>query len=278
MDDNNNTNANNTNDNNEHNKSNDIENKIANFLEDFQKLIIWGIGNPLRNDDGLGPVFADNLANLINNPNNNPNNQLSEKIVIINAGSVPENFTGKIKQEVPSHIIIVDAFIQANNTNTNNNNNSNNNYSDNGTHINYITNNDFNNGYDASVLDTNNSNNIDNNKYSNNNSNNSNNNNLSNANDNINNNSNNNNRSNSEEYEHYGDIKLVSRDKIANISISSHSMPLSFLIKYLEIDISFELLIVGVVPKNMDFGTDISPEIQESLTYLEGIILNTLDL
>ncbi|MGL4669992.1 MAG: hypothetical protein ACRCVG_05285 [Methanobacteriaceae archaeon] len=227
--------------------TNCIEDDLADFLNNCQKLLILGIGHPLRSDDGLGPFFADNLSDYIKN---NINKNVSNNLVIINAGSVPENFTGKIKNEAPSHIIIVDAVKIVPNDNDNYSDNDNINSNNDNVNSSFV-NKDLNRGYGANVIDRNNSFNSHNSSNINSNSNNS---------------------------LNYGNIKLFGKDKIANMSISSHSMSLSFLIKYLELDISFELLIVGVVPKNMGIGVDLSPEIQESLSYLERIILNTLDL
>jgi len=54
----------------------------------------------------LGPCFAESLNKKISK-------KLIEekKIVIVNSGSVPENFSGLIIRENPSHIIIIDAVL-----------------------------------------------------------------------------------------------------------------------------------------------------------------------
>ncbi|MDL2270359.1 hydrogenase maturation peptidase HycI [Methanobrevibacter sp. OttesenSCG-928-I08] len=59
-----------------------------------------GVGNDLKGDDGVGPFIINELKNI--------NNQ---KLVLIDASTVPENFTGLIKKENPSHIIIIDATL-----------------------------------------------------------------------------------------------------------------------------------------------------------------------
>lgn len=71
------------------------------FLKDYEKLIVLGIGNELRYDDGVGPFIISNLNR----------HKLSDKVLLINAQTVPENFTGKIRIENPSHIIIIDACL-----------------------------------------------------------------------------------------------------------------------------------------------------------------------
>ena len=60
-----------------------------------------GIGNELKYDDGVGPFVISKLNNI----------DLNENILLINAQTVPENFTGKIRKENPSHIIIIDACL-----------------------------------------------------------------------------------------------------------------------------------------------------------------------
>ncbi|SDA71456.1 hydrogenase 3 maturation protease [Methanobrevibacter millerae] len=75
--------------------------ELRDFLKDYEKLIILGIGNELRYDDGVGPFIISNLNKY----------ELSDKVMLINAQTVPENFTGKIRIEKPSHIIIIDACL-----------------------------------------------------------------------------------------------------------------------------------------------------------------------
>ena len=60
-----------------------------------------GIGNELKYDDGVGPYIVSKLNQL----------DLSDDVLLINAQSVPENFTGKIRMENPSHIILIDACL-----------------------------------------------------------------------------------------------------------------------------------------------------------------------
>lgn len=60
-----------------------------------------GIGNELKYDDGVGPFIISKLNDI----------DLDEDILLINAQTVPENFTGKIRKENPSHIIIIDACL-----------------------------------------------------------------------------------------------------------------------------------------------------------------------
>jgi len=60
-----------------------------------------------------------------------------------------------------------------------------------------------------------------------------------------------------------GHIELVTKDRIGGISISTHSMPLSFLMMYLEQETGGETILLGIQPKSIQFGEGLSPEIQE---------------
>ena len=60
-----------------------------------------------------------------------------------------------------------------------------------------------------------------------------------------------------------GHIKLVTKDRIGGISISTHSMPLSFLMMYLEQETGGKSILLGVQPKSIEFGEGLNLEIQE---------------
>ena len=70
-----------------------LEKELKKFLENYENLVIMGIGNELKTDDGLGPYIINYLTPKLKNKNN---------VTLINAGSAPENFTGKIKTLNPS--------------------------------------------------------------------------------------------------------------------------------------------------------------------------------
>lgn len=66
-----------------------------------------------------------------------------------------------------------------------------------------------------------------------------------------------------------GHVELVTKDRIGGINISTHSMPLSFLMMYLEQQTGGKSILLGVQPKSIQFGEGMNPEIQ---TVAEGII------
>ena len=157
-----------------------FEGQLKDFLGDFEKLIILGVGNELKSDDGVGPFIVKNMM---------AENIESDRLLLINAETVPENFTGKIRKENPSHVIIVDACLM---------------------------------GCQP------------------------------------------------------GDIKIVDKDDFTNIGISTHSMSLSYFVKYLEKDTDFKIIFVGIEPETMDWGANPTENVEKTaydfIKIIKGIL------
>lgn len=109
----------------------------------------------------------------------------NEHVAVFNGGTVPENYTGLIRNENPTHIILIDAV---------------------------------------------------------------------------------------EMKKEAGFIRVVYKDEIANYNISTHAMPVSFLIKFMESTIGSKIILIGVQPKNMELSNIISKEVKKSI----NIVVNTL--
>ena len=60
------------------------------------KVMILGVGNPLRGDDGAGPYLIDQLKGHVN-------------ATLLNCEDVPENFIGKIAENKPDSVLIIEA-------------------------------------------------------------------------------------------------------------------------------------------------------------------------
>ena len=145
-----------------------LKSQLNDFLKDYEKLIVLGVGNELKSDDGVGPFIIKKLQfeNIEN-----------ENIIFIDGKTVPENFTGKIRKEKPSHLIIVDACIMNSNP---------------------------------------------------------------------------------------GDMQIVNRHDFVSIGISTHSMSLSFFVRYLEKDTDFKIMFVGIEPESMDWGENPTPKVEKA--------------
>ena len=74
-----------------------------------------------------------------------------------------------------------------------------------------------------------------------------------------------------------GDMKIVDKDEFANIGISTHSMSLSFFVRYLEKDTEIRIIFVGIEPETMDWGVKPTPNVEKSadefIETLKGIIV-----
>ena len=81
-------------------KTNDIENNLKNWLSNAQRVVVAGIGNPLRKDDFVGVEIVRNLLNKV-----------SQSVYLIECETVPESFMEPITDFKPTHILIIDAAL-----------------------------------------------------------------------------------------------------------------------------------------------------------------------
>ena len=75
-----------------------LSSKLEEWLEHCRKLVIIGIGNPLRGDDALGLHILKELEGKV-----------PPSVELIEAETTPENFTHEIEHSRPSHVLFVDA-------------------------------------------------------------------------------------------------------------------------------------------------------------------------
>jgi hydrogenase 3 maturation protease len=61
------------------------------------KVLILGVGNPLRGDDGAGPCLIEQLKGRVN-------------ATLLDGEEVPENFLGQIAENQPDIVLIIDAI------------------------------------------------------------------------------------------------------------------------------------------------------------------------
>ena len=159
-----------------------FKSQLSDFLSDCEKLIVLGVGNELKCDDGVGPFIIKKLKE--------EDIEDKKSSLFINAETVPENFTGKIRKEKPTHLIIVDACLMGGQP---------------------------------------------------------------------------------------GDMKIVNKYDFANIGISTHSMSLSFFVRYLEKDTDFRIIFVGIEPESLDYSDELTENVEKSayefIDILKGIIL-----
>jgi len=130
------------------------------------KIVVMGIGNDLKADDGVGPYIIEQLQKIA-----------PPHIELINASTVPENFISHLIDTAPSLILLVDAALM---------------------------------GAEP------------------------------------------------------GTIRLIEKSNIGGIAFSSHQLPLTFFIEFVENNITTTILILGIQPYTDEFTLPLSQPVQSA--------------
>jgi len=78
----------------------DVKKKLKAWLSDAKRVVVAGIGNPIRMDDFVGVKIIQDLRGNV-----------SEKVYLIECETVPESFIQPIIDFNPTHILLVDAAV-----------------------------------------------------------------------------------------------------------------------------------------------------------------------
>jgi len=78
----------------------DVEKELNVWLSDAEKVVVAGIGNPMRMDDFVGTKIVQDLQGKV-----------SEKVYLIECETVPENFIQEIIDFDPTHVLLIDAAV-----------------------------------------------------------------------------------------------------------------------------------------------------------------------
>jgi hydrogenase 3 maturation protease len=70
-----------------------------------------------------------------------------------------------------------------------------------------------------------------------------------------------------------GAVAVIGYDKIGGHSFSTHSAPLKMMIDYLLADISFEPIVIGIQPRSLEFGAEVSPEVSKAVAEVADALL-----
>ena len=68
------------------------------FGKGERRVVLVGVGNPMRADDGVGPKIIELLQE-----------KPLENVLLINSETVPESFTSKVTGYEPTHVLLIDA-------------------------------------------------------------------------------------------------------------------------------------------------------------------------
>lgn len=156
---------------------------MAVFLEDYEKLLVFTVGNSIRGDDGLGPLLSDRLYDKLMALEDKD----TDNVFLLNTESTPENHTHEIRNLNPSHMLIIDAV-----------------------------------EFDGNA----------------------------------------------------GEMLIITKDMIDTFNVSTHSMPVSFIISYIEESIGTKIMTIGIQPKEMNLVNRISDEVKSSVEDLADLIVD----
>lgn len=73
-----------------------------------------------------------------------------------------------------------------------------------------------------------------------------------------------------------GSIVLIDKEQIDTFNISTHSMPVSFIINYIEETIGSKILTIGIQPKEMNLTNTISDDVRKSVDELTDDIVRMI--
>ena len=76
----------------------EIEKELKNWFADAKKVVIAGIGNPIRSDDYVGLKIVEKLKG-----------KLPETVCLLECETVPESYLLDIEEFHPSHVLLIDA-------------------------------------------------------------------------------------------------------------------------------------------------------------------------
>jgi hydrogenase 3 maturation protease len=74
----------------------------------LKRTVVCGIGNTLRGDDGAGPMVIKGLRRRLGGTDAGKRGG-NAGVLLLDCGSAPENFSGKVLEFGPEKVIIIDA-------------------------------------------------------------------------------------------------------------------------------------------------------------------------
>jgi len=74
-----------------------------------------------------------------------------------------------------------------------------------------------------------------------------------------------------------GTIELIEPHRIEKRMPSTHTMPLYMLAEYLEQELGAKVLILGIQPESLSFGTGVSDEVEASIDRLARLLVETIN-
>lgn len=69
-----------------------------------------------------------------------------------------------------------------------------------------------------------------------------------------------------------GSYRIIPPEKISILNVTTHNMPLSFFITYIS-DYCHDIILIGIQPEKIEFGTTLSPIVQGNCAKLVELII-----
>ncbi|MDD4894083.1 MAG: hydrogenase maturation peptidase HycI [Candidatus Omnitrophica bacterium] len=73
-----------------------------------------------------------------------------------------------------------------------------------------------------------------------------------------------------------GAVKLLEPERIANVSFSTHQLPLKIMVDYLIISLSCKVIIIAIQPKTLKFAGSLSKEVKSCAKLISNTLAQTL--
>ncbi len=73
-----------------------------------------------------------------------------------------------------------------------------------------------------------------------------------------------------------GEMLIIDKEQIDTFNVSTHSMPISFIINYIEESIGCKIITIGIQPKQMNLVNKVSDEVKDSVNELIEIIIELI--
>ena len=156
-----------------------IGNDLTAWLSGYTRVVIVGVGNPLRRDDGVGVEAIKRLRGRI----------VNDDVLLIESESVPESFIEPIVAFNPSHILVIDAALI---------------------------------GLES------------------------------------------------------GSMKLTDSSDLLGVTVSTHALPIQVFCTYLAQVTQSRIALLLIQPKNVDFGEEISTELEKAVTRIADVLTGIL--
>ncbi|MEM2971235.1 MAG: hydrogenase maturation protease [Candidatus Bathyarchaeia archaeon] len=77
-----------------------LEKELKKWFSDAERVVVAGVGNPIRMDDYVGVKIVQNLRGKV-----------SSKVLLVECETVPENALQQILEFNPTHVLLIDAAV-----------------------------------------------------------------------------------------------------------------------------------------------------------------------